>query len=553
MEVQTCFNRNVPVFVSGFNILKWNHLCLILAQDITVYVDGDLFTTLKVTVPSDLSAGITGGGVLILGQDQDKPGGGFYDLDSFSGAVADLQLFSRALTSEEVLSMSQCQMPPSDAIVTLAGDWELSNVTQYNISRWKLCIPVHNNYFIFHDSITPDTNRRMCAALHGYMPREEDRKPMLPVLQQYLSHHYSDYVKLHFHLEPDSPSQGKCKDIMITWGPGVDIYMDIYKRSCTLNITTFMCKIPVDTYLKLFGLPAKLEDKLHTKYRLHLRDGYHYLRGIEKSHIFLSGQYWCLHVLNQPEAVMCHESATDFPPVGRRNWVYDVNSTVAMVLTSCYEEQFTCDSGDCIDLHKRCDTFPDCEDRSDEDKCNLVRIDYDQRQSMTSVPSISLRIGARINVTNIPQINLPQSDFTTNLWISLTWQDDRQAYYNLIHGAENLISDVMMRHYMWVPEVLLQPTRNGDEAKMTTTTIRVKENCNGKPSICSAREGTAKLLILSPLHLCFWNLCICIFIDAHFWIQKYIPVCIHPLHLFVYVNFHDYITIQVLRMKSFFW
>lgn len=81
-------------------------------------MDGQLKTTLKTRVPGGLSAGIEGGGVLIIGQDQDTPGGGFSTDDSFSGAVADLHIFLRALAPAEVSSMSQCHRAPPDSFLT---------------------------------------------------------------------------------------------------------------------------------------------------------------------------------------------------------------------------------------------------------------------------------------------------------------------------------------------------------------------------------------------------------------------------------------------------
>lgn len=240
------------------------------------------------------------------------------------------------------------------------------------------------------------------------MPSEEDAEPMLDAMQQYLDHHYSTYVKLHFHLEPNNPKVKLCKDMMVTWGPEDELNVAIYMRSCQFNITTFLCKVPVDTYFHLYGLPTKLEDMFDTTFQLHLHEGRHLLRGLKKSHIILKDSSWCLHAFSQSDTLMCHESAaSDFPPVGRRDWKYDENSTTTMLLTSCDKKQFTCDSGDCISLIKRCDTFPDCTDWSDEDKCDLVNTDSDQHRSIVSAPSVAIQVIAHINVTNIPQINVP--------------------------------------------------------------------------------------------------------------------------------------------------
>ena len=57
---------------------------------------------------SQLTVALEGGGTLVLGQDQDKPGGGFDPSSSLSGAIADLQLFPMILNQKEVQILHQC-------------------------------------------------------------------------------------------------------------------------------------------------------------------------------------------------------------------------------------------------------------------------------------------------------------------------------------------------------------------------------------------------------------------------------------------------------------
>jgi len=42
--------------------------------------------------------------------------------------------------------------------------------------------------------------------------------------------------------------------------------------------------------------------------------------------------------------------------------------------SACYDEEFTCSEGSCIDIEKRCDLRADCPDASDEIGCEKIEM-----------------------------------------------------------------------------------------------------------------------------------------------------------------------------------
>ena len=63
-------------------------------------------------------------------------------------------------------------------------------------------------------------------------------------------------------------------------------------------------------------------------------------------------------------------------PIGRHSWhisnklCQDKNTIQALTFSSCnFRKDFTCDSGQCVDVHKQCDQHNDCTDASDEVDC----------------------------------------------------------------------------------------------------------------------------------------------------------------------------------------
>ncbi|XP_075022082.1 pentraxin-4 [Calonectris borealis] len=99
---------------------KWHHLCLIWSSSqgqYHFYVDRRLLAA-----GSGLRQGyeIPAGGSLVLGQEQEHPGGGFRTAEAFVGHLAGLALWSRALLPGEVASMATGRGLPRGPLLTLA-------------------------------------------------------------------------------------------------------------------------------------------------------------------------------------------------------------------------------------------------------------------------------------------------------------------------------------------------------------------------------------------------------------------------------------------------
>lgn len=64
-----------------------------------------------------ISAIFLGGGVFVLGQEQDRLGGGFHTLESFIGEIAFLNLWPQMMSDDEILNLSQSCGHPEDALI----------------------------------------------------------------------------------------------------------------------------------------------------------------------------------------------------------------------------------------------------------------------------------------------------------------------------------------------------------------------------------------------------------------------------------------------------
>ena len=109
---------------------------------------------------------------------------------------------------------------------------------------------------------------------------------------------------------------------------------------------------------------------------------------------------------------------TNIHPLGRRNWNWFnrrcINSGTqekSLSLSICeHGTEFTCKSGRCIAIEKRCDRISDCKDESDEQDCELVQIpdNYNKIQAPENSPENEgkpLPIKTQITLINVDMIN----------------------------------------------------------------------------------------------------------------------------------------------------
>ncbi|XP_013368537.1 PREDICTED: adhesion G-protein coupled receptor D2 [Chinchilla lanigera] len=95
---------------------RWHHVCATWEQRggrWALFADGRRRAGAR-----GLGAGhpVPAGGILVLGQDQDSPGGGFSARDAFSGNLTDFHLWARALSAAQLLRARACAPPPGDLL-----------------------------------------------------------------------------------------------------------------------------------------------------------------------------------------------------------------------------------------------------------------------------------------------------------------------------------------------------------------------------------------------------------------------------------------------------
>lgn len=200
-------------------------------------------------------------------------------------------------------------------------------------------------------------------------------------------------------------------------------------------------------------------------------------------------------------------------PVGRKEW--HLNSLEAtdcpdwqhvtnFTLSPCrVGEEFSCGSGYCVALSKRCDYSNDCEDQSDEDQCQSLRLNPSYRREnppshvLISPRIKGTRVGVSLQVLSVNRIQIDQGKIDISFQIEIFWVDERLSYFNMAgHSEKHLVRDLSIDFLdsLWNPLTLLHH-ENSDTGSVfiDSSSMQLKVNISNKPTTISPERSFEKL------------------------------------------------------------
>jgi len=147
-------------------------------------------------------------------------------------------------------------------------------------------------------------------------------------------------------------------------------------------------------------------------------------------------------------------------PLGLRNWTLTqdyllcelpLGTQLALSLTACSAEQFTCADGACVPLRRRCDLRADCPDASDELGCRKVLLPAGYISSLPppAAQDGPLRVNITVNIRAFSEINIRNMMIKVDMLVTIAWLDSRLQYKNLrdVQDVNYVDPDLV-----WVPE-----------------------------------------------------------------------------------------------------
>ncbi|ROT73560.1 Ligand-gated ion channel 50 [Penaeus vannamei] len=436
---------------------------------------------------------VIGGGVLIIGQDQDTFGGGTSYWQSFNGLLADYFLAEGLLAESKVEDYLSCASDvdlgrPLLSFDALQQDFDVgidTNVTDED--GLEMCKEDTGVTLIFPEVREFAQAQLLCAATGGRMvvPRNDEENDALfeeglqfeeeCMVRSKTNGYWLGIVwRLDAGAWRDVTTQGnvsyknfKGSESWARTRPEACAYSTLryadtepedygewYPTLCDSTVCA-ACRYDAPPALRVRGLcPTSLIDREYYVYGT--ANGRRVINGRERTQIARApdpdgdGHSWQLSLLGEPACAR--------RPDGRGRLRGDdcPGELVTLKLSSCGRDRYMCRDGTCIARARRCNLDLDCLDSSDEVGCNTVIIPdgYDRNLPPKVSSDRPARVWVDLKIRLVRRLELLDSKLELDMVFKRTWYDSRLRYKNL-HRDNNLNKIDDLVDVAWYPDIVL--------------------------------------------------------------------------------------------------
>jgi len=493
--------REVGVNIKDYRHRNWNHICWSyssISNTNKFYYNGKLLGVISMENGYPIpTAGELEMASFIIGQEPDAFNGKFSVAQLFNGEVSELNLWDTILSDDDVLALGHCKSFLKGNILPWQKNWIVNHGARILDVNSEMFCKEDGRLIVFPKRQPKPIGRDLCNSHGGQLITPSSKKENDKMMRLLMEHKDVCMEK-----NPENPANtGKAVWLGLTkenntwyslhadkknairnfahWGknPNMNITTDCSfvntngewnyenQESClNLQLCT-ICKVIGNPVFTINGLCQN--NVFDYNYYLVTDDKnmIKYYEGYKSSNIVKKDNSW-VFVLKRGNGantriVTMFENDDYFFPVGRVSWnMYDPKCGIKpeqkkkLSMSKCrFGEEFTCDSGNCIALDKRCNQNKDCDDESDENGCRLVQFPETYRKIQPPAPQSSsepLPIYTFIEIIGIDEIDTLNMHVGLTLKIYMQWKDARLTFMNLIRNSGNKLTPEIAAQ-LWNP------------------------------------------------------------------------------------------------------
>jgi len=505
-------NMRVKAEIRPYMHRQWGHICWSFSLETGVsklYYNGNLINVQTFKIQEGITAIMAKDGkqdlkdAFIYGQEPDVIKGDFDHLETFLGDLADLNIWSYALSDSNISVISDCR----DESIHSKGDiiaWKIDNffihkaIVQNGIDSTTFCEPVEN-FVLFPQKRLFKEAKTICEIHGGQLAvpnSDEEHAKVMKILKNskekcivkteeiqdevvsWLGATMKDQKWYQLKADGDIGSElGYSKGLNFSFAKSYECsyikndggWVGGKHVTCSMQKFCTVCKVRNTPVITVKGMCRRTKLDFNYYMKLSELSEVSYYEGYKVTNLLFDQHTWKIVWKEGEEPTFTAEMAKTEKkvnhPLGRHEWLVHEprcgidNQTRNLTISVCdFDREFTCYSGQCVGIEKRCDEREDCLDASDEDECKLVIIP-DQYQKSRPPPvwnkvngNNDVQIHTKVVILSIDDIDTIKMRMGLTLNIYMRWYDTRLSFANplILSNKTNMIPEETASQ-IWLP------------------------------------------------------------------------------------------------------
>ncbi|KAK3875272.1 hypothetical protein Pcinc_019870 [Petrolisthes cinctipes] len=508
---------------------QWSHYCHNFHHgEYRAYIYGELAARGPFSVPHKVPLPVKG--IITIGQEQDLLAGAYDTDQSFRGHIAQVNIWNKSLTPEEVRQQASCvEAPLGNIFSTDREEVELLGGATVELVDFEYFCQKDVEYVIFPEARYMAESRLTCNRIGYEVYTPNDKTDNIALHQESLrfaenclsNYHlwigvtdkekedvwrkFTDNTVAETQFELNEPNGGTGENCMLMFLPN-GRWVD---TSCVIKWPACVpCNVDRTYPLRLRGFCYSNEAETYYEV-LGYRGEKPYLHGYYGMMVYKSGNYtWEMFDTTVGEVVgILDVPSKDSYPIGRHTWTlmmsmcnHLIGSSIQLSFSICDNDQFTCTNGDCIPKERRCNAKDDCSDLSDEEDCQFITLPKGYRTERppdNETEGLAVYLSPLVEVLRFMKIDDIQRVINVEFTVEIRWNDPRPKYFNLGDTLEwNKLSD-SDRQRVWMVKLTFPNVYDGKIKQLSEDLYLSKIGVPLPPDFNNVRMGEYQLIFCS--------------------------------------------------------